>query len=72
MLGAVDWFGSATFAEGYRRTSQPMIEIQVYWIPDILPHIGELFTLINGLWPKKKRARLSVGCPFQINIELPM
>lgn len=57
----VDWFGPVTYAERYRRTSQPMIEIQFSHIPDILLNINELFALKNDQWPKTKQVRLPVG-----------
>jgi hypothetical protein len=57
----VDWFGTVTYAERYRRTSQPMIEIQFSQISDVLPDIDELSTLKNEQCPRIKQIRLPVG-----------
>jgi len=57
----IDWFGPVTFAEQYRRKSQPLIEIQLSQVPDDLADLNQLFSLENDQWPKTRQVRLPVG-----------
>lgn len=57
----VDWIGSVTFAERYRRPSQPLIEIQFSLVADDLVDEDTLFNLRRDQWPATKQLRLPVG-----------
>jgi len=57
----IDWFGAVTFAERYRRASQPLIEVQLSELPSNLTSMDELFALKNNQWPKSRQVRLPVG-----------
>lgn len=57
----IDWFGAVTYAERYRRASQPLIEIQLSQAPDDLCDVNDLFVLKNDQWPKTKQIKLPVG-----------
>lgn len=57
----IDWFGAVTYAERYRRASQPLIEVQLSQVPDDLCDINDLFVLKNDQWPKTKQIKVPVG-----------
>lgn len=57
----IDWFGAVTYAERYRRASQPLIEVQLSQVPDDLCDVNDLFVLKNDQWPKTKQIKLPVG-----------
>jgi hypothetical protein len=57
----IDWFGAVTYAERYRRKSQPLIEVQLSQLPSDLHDLNQLFSLGHDRWPKTRQARLPVG-----------
>ena len=61
----IDWFGAVTFAERYRRSSQPLIEVQLSAIPDELSDVNALFDTAMMTRPQTKQIRLPVSfIPF--------
>lgn len=61
----VDWFGALTYSERYRRTSQPLIEIQLSCLPETSSNPNQLFQFRNNEWPKTKQIKLPIGLlPF--------
>lgn len=57
----IDWFGAVTYAERYRRPSQPLIEIQLSKVPDALANAEDIFKQCQGQRATTKQVRLPVG-----------
>lgn len=57
----VDWFGAVSFSSRYRRSSQPLIEVQVSHVSCDLTSSEALFEGRANQWPRTKQVRLPVG-----------
>ncbi|MFC3175895.1 hypothetical protein [Undibacterium amnicola] len=57
----IDWFGSVSLAEIYRRSSQPKIEVQLSQIPDQVIDTSGIFDSENFKKSRKRLIRLPVG-----------
>lgn len=57
----IDWFGSTTYAERYRRPSQPLIELQISQVPDNYQEFDVFFNARSLQNAKTKKLRLPVG-----------
>ncbi|MBB3122488.1 helix-turn-helix domain-containing protein [Pseudoduganella violacea] len=57
----IDWFGATTYAERYRRSSQPLIDVQISQVPEGITDFHEFFGRRKSQWPNTRRLRLPVG-----------
>lgn len=57
----IDWFGAVTFAENYRRSSQPKVEVQLSEIPDQISDFSSIFNSENFKTTRKRVVRLPIG-----------
>ncbi|MBC3873497.1 hypothetical protein [Undibacterium flavidum] len=57
----IDWFGSVSFSENYRRSSQPKVEVQLSQILDHEIDTSVNFDLENIKKARKRTVRLPVG-----------
>ncbi len=57
----VDWFGSVSYAENYRRSSQPKVEIQLSQIPDHIVDTSDIFNSENFKNSRNRTVRLPIG-----------
>ncbi len=57
----VDWLGAVTFAERFRRASQPLIEVQLSCVPGYLHSLNDLFTATDGEPREIRQVRLPVA-----------
>lgn len=57
----IDWFGAVSYSARFRRSSQPLIEVQLSQVPESIQVSEELFEGRQTRWPHTKQIRLPVG-----------